>query len=252
MRAGQVTCKVVAVLAAGGNRAIVIADLVAATPGDAVYVERAYAALQDPTPEVLAQLAAGVAPAVSAAVISSSIGTSAVDTLTTVVPPSQPLGVAASFLPCALDAEVTWLAPADLGGATAATYTAICSSPAGSAATTVSGALRAVVKGLVAGQAYTCTVLATNAAGVGQASAPAPAITRWASRRRVYVRRHSAGRDPAMPAALLIMLAIALVGDTWAQADTGVPRTQATGSVCAALPSQSIASQPSHQRVWLG
>ena len=158
MRAGQVTCKVVAVLAAGGNSAIVIVDLVAATPGDTVYVERAYAALQDPTPEVLAQLAAGVAPAVSAAVLSSSIGTSAVNTPTSVGPPSQPLGVAASFLPCAPNAEVTWLAPADLGGASAATYTAICSSPAGSAATTVSGAFRAVVKGLVAGQAYTCTV----------------------------------------------------------------------------------------------
>lgn len=69
-------------------------------------------------------------------------------------------------------ASIAFSAPASNGGAAITTYNAVCTS--GASTMSVSGpASPLIVAGLTNGLAYTCTVTATNSAGVGPASAPA-------------------------------------------------------------------------------
>ena len=85
-----------------------------------------------------------------------------------ITPPGAPTITTA--VPGNGQAVVSFTAPASNGGATITTYTANC----GQGATPVSAnALQLAVTGLTNGVTYSCTVTATNAAGPGQASAPA-------------------------------------------------------------------------------
>lgn len=92
-----------------------------------------------------------------------------VQKLADVVPPSAPQGLTATPLPGAIRLDFT--APANDGGAYVTGYTATCGMVSASAATSP-----VTVSGLVAGMSYTCTVVATNYAGSGPASASAMAI----------------------------------------------------------------------------
>jgi len=71
-------------------------------------------------------------------------------------------------------ATIAFTAPASDGGSPITGYT-VTSSPGGSTASGLSSPL--TVSGLRQGQAYTFTVTATNAAGVGPASAPSGSVT---------------------------------------------------------------------------
>ena len=72
-------------------------------------------------------------------------------------------------------AAVTWTAPASTGGRPINGYT-VTAAPGGATATTT-GATSVTVPGLTNGTAYTFTVRASNAIGLGPASAPSTAIT---------------------------------------------------------------------------
>ncbi|MHA3834870.1 fibronectin type III domain-containing protein, partial [Terrabacter sp. AAH1] len=72
-------------------------------------------------------------------------------------------------------ASLSWSAPVSDGGSSVTGYT-VTASPGGKSVTT-SGATSAVVTGLVNGTSYTFTVVASNAAGMGAASAPSASVT---------------------------------------------------------------------------
>ncbi len=88
--------------------------------------------------------------------------------------PGAPTGITAQ--PGNGSASVAWSAPASDGGAAITHYT-VTSSPSGKTCTWSFGPLECTVTGLVNGQAYTFTVVATNAAGDGPASSPSGGAT---------------------------------------------------------------------------
>ena len=88
--------------------------------------------------------------------------------------PGAPTGVAAQAGNAS--ALVTWTAPLSDGGAAITGYT-VTSSPGGKTCTWTSGPLECTVVALSNGQPYTFTVIATNVAGGGAASAPSAAAT---------------------------------------------------------------------------
>ncbi len=94
----------------------------------------------------------------------------------TVVPglPGAPTDVNAT--PGDAQISVNWTAPALDGGDPISSYTATCTDGADSHSQTVPAA-PAIVSGLTNGNAYTCSVTATNVAGTGAASAASAAVT---------------------------------------------------------------------------
>jgi hypothetical protein len=114
---------------------------------------------------VTATNAVGVGPASAA---SNAVTPAAAATV-----PGAPTGVVAT----AGDGQagVSWTAPSSNGGSAITGYT-VTASPGGATAST-SGATNVIVPGLTNGTAYTFTVTATNAVGVGPASAASNAVT---------------------------------------------------------------------------
>ncbi|MFN8182991.1 MAG: fibronectin type III domain-containing protein [Candidatus Nanopelagicales bacterium] len=92
--------------------------------------------------------------------------------VTPVGPPGAPQFPSAT--PGNTDAAVTWSPPASDGGAAITKYT-VTAAPGGATCTT--GGTSCTVPGLTNGQAYTFTVVATNAAGDGPPSAATAAVT---------------------------------------------------------------------------
>lgn len=86
--------------------------------------------------------------------------------------PGAPAGVSVVAGP--EEATVSFTPPADTGGAAITSYT-VTASPGGATATCASSPC--TVTGLTAWAAYTFTVTATNAVGLGAASAPSAAVT---------------------------------------------------------------------------
>ena len=89
------------------------------------------------------------------------------------VPPGAPTMVTAQAGDTT--AAVSWAEPVDKGGGDITGYTA--TSDPGSFTCTVTGAISCTVNGLTNGTAYTFTVVATNAYGASEASAPSAAVT---------------------------------------------------------------------------
>ena len=87
--------------------------------------------------------------------------------------PDAPTGVTA--VKGNAQVTVSWTAPAD-GGSPITGYT-VTSSPGGLTATADGATTTAIVTGLTNGTSYTFTVTATNAIGMGPASAPSNAVT---------------------------------------------------------------------------
>ena len=95
-------------------------------------------------------------------------------TIQSTVPGAPTIGTATAG---SSEATVTWTAPASDGGSAITKYT-VTSSPDGKTASTPDGStLQATVTGLTPGTAYTFTVVATNAAGDGPASAASNSVT---------------------------------------------------------------------------
>jgi hypothetical protein len=98
-------------------------------------------------------------------------------------PPDPPASVSARAGVNA--ATVSWAAPASDGGAPVTGYTAL-SDPGGKACATT-GSLTCMVTGLTNGQAYTFTVVATNAAGDSVPAGPTDPVTPQADTSRPHV-----------------------------------------------------------------
>ena len=96
--------------------------------------------------------------------------------VTPIAPPIAPPGAPAGVSGVAGDSEVvvSWTAPASDGGSVISSYT-VTSSPDNKTCSTAG--LSCTVAGLTNGTAYTFTVAATNAAGVGPASNQSAAVT---------------------------------------------------------------------------
>lgn len=90
-----------------------------------------------------------------------------------VTPPGAPGTVTAKA--ATKSVTVTWAAPAYNGGATITGYTVTAAPGAATCATT--GPLSCTVAGLITGNSYTFTVVASNSAGSSVASASSPAAT---------------------------------------------------------------------------
>jgi hypothetical protein len=127
--------------------------------------------------------------------IVNSSGVPSVASFITIAPtlsaPGAPTGVTAT--PGNGSATVSWTAPST-GGSTITSYSV--TPYAGSTAltpTTVDGSSTSTpISGLTNGTTYTFTVTATNAVGIGPASAPSNAVTPAASPAPAYVRSASA------------------------------------------------------------
>jgi hypothetical protein len=180
---GQVTCQVIVVLPAGPDSVLVVAELRATAPEFSAPIQQAYQALQNPTPAVQGQLLAGLPENLVVAVVSSAIGTSAVETgtISQVTPPSEPLDVAASFpstTTCDLNAIVSWSPPASNGGATVGLYVVACTTTSNGIAATVSAPKTSTPLLLEANKDYTCYVVAINVAGTSVQSIASNVIAR--------------------------------------------------------------------------
>jgi YVTN family beta-propeller protein len=110
------------------------------------------------------------------ATATNSAGTSVASAISNAVtpfgPPGAPTGATAA--PGIGKAVVSFTAPASNGGSAITAYT-VTSSPGGITATGTASPI--TVTGLTGGTSYTFTVVATNAAGPGPASAPTAAVT---------------------------------------------------------------------------
>ena len=94
-----------------------------------------------------------------------------------VTAPAAPSGVAVSAGPGASVITVTFLAPANNGGATITGYTASCSASGQTTRTNTGAGSPIMVSNLTNGVAYTCTVAATNSVGTGSSSPASPSVT---------------------------------------------------------------------------
>ena len=94
----------------------------------------------------------------------------------------------------ARDAQVpvSWVAPVSDGGSAITRYT-VTAAPGGKTAFTsgAGSATSVIVTGLTNGTAYTFTVTATNAAGIGPASAPSIAVIPGSTVQRYITRVYS-------------------------------------------------------------
>jgi hypothetical protein len=111
-------------------------------------------------------------------VVASPAGTSLSLTEFLVMPTPTPPGAPTKVIgtPGAGAVTVGWTAPTSTGGAPITSYT-VTASPGGATCTWTSGAPSCTVSGLTNGTTYTFTVVATNVAGPGPASAPSAGVT---------------------------------------------------------------------------
>ena len=112
------------------------------------------------------------------------------------------------------EAALTWAAPVDTGGSPITSYRVAISPPDASATITVSGAT-ATVTSLTNGTAYTFTVAAVNAVGMGPASLPSLPVTPMVPLPGV----------PSAPGSVTARPGIASVSLGWTAPTTGAPLT---------------------------
>ncbi|MBS4096720.1 MAG: fibronectin type III domain-containing protein [Sulfuricella sp.] len=164
---------------------------------------------------------------------------SASDPITPVTPastaPDKPTGVTATA--GSGQAGVSWIAPANDGGAAITSYT-VTASPGGKTCTAVAPATSCVVTGLTGGQAYTFSVTANNDKGTSVASDASAGVTPTAT-------------APATPGAVTATPGDGQATISWAapadggSAITGYTVTaQPGGATCTAVPPATTCTIP--------